>query len=123
MMSKMLSPNRLVVFVALCAVSGLMGVGFSARADGQDAPPRGYTWTAPEEGTPVDHYVAQVLVSEVDTLAMGPLPSEYALVEMVYGNKYSIRVAGVDAQGNQGPYSEWSDPFTPELGLPDMTPE
>ncbi len=120
MMSKALSPNRLIFFVALCTVFCLMSIGFPVRGDTEEAIVAEYTWTAPEYGTPVDHYVAQLLVNDVDILTIEDLPSEYVSVEVVYGNKYSIRVAGVDAQGNQGPYSEWSEPYTPELGPPEF---
>ncbi len=120
MMRKALSANGLMIFVALGVLFGLMIVGFTVRGDIADAPDAEYTWTAPEYGTPVDHYVAQVLVNDVDILVMGPLLSGYARVEVVYGNKYRIRVAGVDAAGNQGPYSGWSVPYTPELAPPEF---
>ena len=118
MMSKALSLNRLMIFVALCAVFCLMSIGFPVRGDVEEAIAAVATWTAPEHVAPVDHYVSQILVNDVDILTIEDLPSEYVSVEVVYGNKYELRVAGVDAQGNQGPYSEWSEPYTPELPHP-----
>ena len=77
-----------------------------------------FTWSAPTTGTPVDHYVAQVLVNERDTMELGPLPLTEVSIFAEYGNKYRIRVAAVDADGIQGPMSLWSEPHSPELAPP-----
>jgi len=78
-----------------------------------------YTWTAPTTGSAVDHYVLQVSVDG------GPFTTEddavsgttYVLTA-TYEHEYTVRVAGVDSQGRQGPYSASSDPYTPSLGAP-----
>ncbi len=118
MMRKALSPNSLMFFASLCAVFTLLGGAQAVRGGVREAPAARYTWAPPDHGTPVEYYVAQVLVNDVDILIIDPLPSELASVNVVYGNKYSIRVAAVDASGTQGPYSGWSDPFTPEVAPP-----
>ena len=119
-MRNLLCPKGLLFFVALCSVFGFSNIGIPVRAEVAAAPEAVYVWTAPEYGTPVDHYIAQLLVNDVDILTIGPLLSELARVEVVYGNKYRLRVAAVDAAGTQGPFSVWSAPFTPELAPPEF---
>ncbi len=77
-----------------------------------------YSWTAPTTGSPVDHYVVEHSVdggswSQIATASS----NSYSLTASV-GHSHSIRVAGVDAEGRQGAYSEASDPFTPDPGPP-----
>ncbi|PID81940.1 hypothetical protein CSB20_00470 [bacterium DOLZORAL124_64_63] len=79
-----------------------------------------YTWTAPTEGTAVAYYMVQIMVNDVDIVTLDPVFSEEVSVVMQYGNKYRVRVAGVDAAGHRGPYSPWSIPYTPELDPPDF---
>ncbi len=118
MMSKLLSPIRLLFFVALCAGFGVCGGFFEAIAEVDSAPAAEYVWSAPTYGTAVEYYVAEVMINDVDIQTLDPLPSEYVSVEVVFGNKYRIRVAAVDKNGIQGPFSPWSAPFTPELAPP-----
>ena len=118
MMRNALSPNRLMIFASMCAVWFLALAAFPVLGGPEDNITADYTWTAPEYGTPVEHYIAQVMVNDVDIQTLDNIPSEFVSVVVVYGNNYRIRVAGVDADGNQGPYSEWSDPYTPEVGPP-----
>ncbi len=118
MTMKVLSPLRLVFFVTLC---GLLGLGWShktALGGIETAPAAEYIWTAPDYGTPVHHYVVEILVNDLDIVTMDPVPSEYVSVDVVYGNKYRVRVAAVDAAGRRGGYSPWSAPYTPELTPP-----
>ncbi len=77
-----------------------------------------YQWTAPETGSPVNHYVVQQSVNggawEQVATASG---NTYTLTATI-GDAHSIRVAAVDADDRQGPYSVASDPYTPDLGNP-----
>ena len=77
-----------------------------------------FTWTMPTTGTPVHHYLVQVLVNERDTLFYDPVMTESIMLPVVYGNKYRIRVAAVDAYEIQGPLSIWSLPYIPEPAPP-----
>lgn len=82
------------------------------------APEVKFFWTAPTTGPSVHHYVAQVLVNEVDTLFFDPVTDDFIMLPVDYGKKYRIRVAAV-ADGNiQGPMSIWSLPYAPEIGPP-----
>ena len=116
----MLSPMGLMVFVTLCYVSGPSWTGNIALGDIEAAPAVGYIWTAPEYGTPVHHYVIEILVNDLDIVTIDPVPSAQVSVDVVYGNKYRVRVAAVDAAGNRGGFSPWSAPYTPELIPPEF---
>ncbi len=126
---KMENKFRSTGWKVLLAVALISVVGFGTalvqdnkNADDQSAPEAEFIWTAPTTGSPVDHYVAQVLVNDIDTLFFDSLPAESILVPVVYGNKYNVRVAGVDVNDIQGPMSIWSVPYTPELGPPPVPP-
>ncbi len=119
-MKKTLSPMGLVVFVTMCGLFFLNLEEKEAWGGITSAPDEVYTWTPPEFGPPVDHYIVQILVNDVDTLTIDNVPSEQMTVSMVFGNKYLVRVAGVTADGTLGVFSQWSIPFTPELGPPEF---
>ena len=60
------------------AFSLFLSVGFSGwiavqQAFGQteNPPTEHYSWAKPTYGTPVDHYVVQMLVNDVDTVSLG----------------------------------------------------
>ena len=110
------------VLLAVVIVSAV-GIGtalvqVNKTFDSTSAPDVEFVWTAPTSGTSVHHYLAQVLVNERDTLFFGPVETESIMLPVVYGNKYRIRVAAVDADDIQGPLSTWSLPYFPELAPP-----
>jgi len=110
------------VLLAVVAVA-VVGVGTAIVQENknfssQSAPDVEFAWTAPTTGSAVHHYVAQVLVNEQDTLFFDPVMSPAIMLPVTYGNKYRIRVAGVDAANIQGPLSMWSVPYAPELAPP-----
>ncbi len=118
MMRKILSPIGLLAFISLYVVFGPHWTKNLVRADIDSPPEAEYSWTAPEFGTEVDHYVVQILVNDLDTLTINPVPSEYISVPVIYGNKYQVRVAGISAAGIQGGFSLWSILYSPELAEP-----
>jgi hypothetical protein len=77
------------------------------------------SWTAPTDGSPVDHYILQVstnggaFVTEQDNIQ-----TTTTTLELTYMNIYVVRVAGVDGMGRQGPWSAPSDEYMPDLGIP-----
>lgn len=106
--------------VALVAVAGI-GTALKQKNKDQtmvEVPDIEYEWTAPTTGTPVHHYVAQVMVNKSDTLFFDAIPTELLRVPAQAGNLYSIRVAGVDNERVQGPWSNWSPTFASELESP-----
>ena len=77
------------------------------------------SWTAPTEGSPVHHYVLQLstdggpfvtVLSEVIGTSVN--------LDLEINRTYVARVAGVDDQARQGPYSPDSDPYILDLGPP-----
>jgi hypothetical protein len=77
-----------------------------------------YTWDPPTEGTPVEHYVVQHSVNGGPFTTIATSSTNTYSLEATVGETHRIRVAGVDDQSRQGPFSEPSDPYTPDLGPP-----
>lgn len=80
-----------------------------------------YTWTPPVDGNPVEHYVVELSTDGgafVSHTPANPVTVETVSMEYVFGHSYQIRVAGVDDQGRQGPWSVPSDPYRPDAGAP-----
>ncbi len=95
----------------------LLGI-MTAPATAQTTVQVTFVWTAPTEGTPVDHYVVEHSVNGGPYDQVGTVTGlNYTLVATV-GDSHVIRVAGVDDQARQGPYSLSSEPYTPDLGPP-----
>jgi len=117
--------DRSTVLKVLLAVVLLLAVGIGTALvqenktfSTQSAPDVEFTWTAPTTGTAVHHYTVEVLINERDTQVFDSVPSESLMLPVIYGNKYRLRVAAVDAAGVQGIMSLWSQPYTPELAPP-----
>ncbi len=117
--------TRSTVWKVLLAVALVLIVGIGTALvqenktfNSQSAPDVEFTWTAPTTGSAVHHYVVEVLTNERDTQLFDSVPSESLMLPVIYGNKYRLRVAAVDAAGVQGPQSIWSQPYTPELAPP-----
>ncbi len=106
----------------LCLALGLVGVlGLVVPLAAQTVPNLVYIWTAPNQGSPVDHYIVEVmkngvLVPELYGETTGSEPT-FILVS-TFGDEYQIRVAGVDAEGQVGLFSVWSEPHSVEAPMP-----
>lgn len=107
---------RILAGVTLVAALGA-GVMLVNGAVG-DAPPVTYVWTAPATGSPVAFYRVQLSLNDGPFSVIGTTPTTSYVLTVAWGNKYVIRVAGVDAEGRQGPYSVPSVPYTPEIPPP-----
>jgi hypothetical protein len=77
-----------------------------------------YTWTAPTSGSAVDHYVVEVKVDSGNFTQVGTTSTNSYTLTAAVGHAHQIRVAGVDAQDRQGPFSVASDSYTPDAGAP-----
>jgi len=78
-----------------------------------------YSWTAPSTGSAVDHYVLQHSVNGAPFVTIDANVSNNTyILTASYEDEHSIRVAGVDSAGRQGPWSLPADPYTPTLGAP-----
>jgi hypothetical protein len=76
------------------------------------------SWAAPTDGTAVVSYVVEVEVNGRDIETLDPVSTEEFMLPIKYGQKYRVRVAGVDAQNVQGPFSSWSAPYGTEITDP-----
>ena len=78
------------------------------------------TWLEPTNGTPVEYYVLELektFGNETLKVAYGQnqeIEEESFQFKLEFGYRYRARVAGVDAEGRQGPWSLWSDAYVPE---------
>lgn len=76
------------------------------------------TWNAPSTGSPVAHYEVQLKTDAGNWVSVPDTTATSYLFTLESGHTYRVHVAGVDAQGRQGPWSADSDPYTPDLGAP-----
>ncbi len=77
------------------------------------------SWSAPTEGSPVQQYVLQLSTNGGSYTTVATVQGGTSQVlTLEIGNTYTARVAGIDSQGRQGPWSLASDPYTPDVGPP-----
>ncbi len=103
-----------IFLVAALIVLGLFAAGTAFAQESVT-----YTWTAPTTGSTVHHYVVQHSADggAWSTVSDNLQATTYILTAS-YDVEHSVRVAGVDAIGRQGPWSLSSEPYTPTLGAP-----
>ncbi len=78
-----------------------------------------YQWAAPSTGSTVAHYVVQLSSDGGATwTTLGTTDTNTYAVNLTVGVSHQIRVAGVDAEGRQGVFSDPSEPYTPDPGAP-----
>ena len=102
---------------ALIGVFILMAVS-SSQALAQTEMEASYTWTVPQGGSAVVSYVVQHRVDGGQWAQVGVTPTNTYTMMLAVGQSHEIRVAGVDAQDRQGPFSVPSDPYIPDPGAP-----
>jgi hypothetical protein len=69
-----------------------------------------FKWTSPTVGSPVQHYVVQLMTYGGQWSTIGSAPDTTYTVPCVVGSINFVRVAGVDALGRQGLFSDSSAP-------------
>ncbi len=107
--------RRLAILLLILVLTA--GV-FSVAGAVKDAQPVHYVWTAPTEGSPVVFYRVQLSRNDGEFAVIDSAPTTSYTLAVEWGDKYVIRVAGVDAADRQGPYSIPSEPYTPEIPPP-----
>lgn len=111
-----MNTKHLVFPVLLCLMTFSLA---AASAQAQTEMPVAYTWTAPTTGTAVDHYVVEHSIDGGATWTqVGTTSANSYTLNATVGDSHQIRVAGVDASDRQGPFSEPSDPYSPDPGAP-----
>jgi hypothetical protein len=71
------------------------------------------SWGTPAYGTPVDHYVLQLSTNDGPWITTTTSSNNSVVIELSSADEHRIRVAGVDTQGRQGPYSIPSNSYSP----------
>lgn len=78
-----------------------------------------YIWSPPTIGTPAVSYTVQLNIDGSGWTTIGTAQdTTYSFNDFNYGTQYEVRVAGVDSLNRQGPFSNSSDPFIPDMGIP-----
>ena len=90
----------------------------AASSLAQTEMPVSYTWTAPSTGTPVEFYTIQHSVDGGNWTQIATSTENTFTLSATVGQSHQIRVAGVDADNRQGPFSVASDPYLPDAGAP-----
>mgnify|MGYP000556077638 CR=1 FL=1 len=111
-----------LVVTAVFALGAVLLVQANTPEPKMAAPTVRYVWNAPTTGTAVEFYRAEVLVNDREMVYFDSIVGEAVDIPVNFGNKYLVRVAAVDAAGIQGPWSEWSVAYAPELDPPSFNP-
>jgi len=109
--------TRKIKLTFLAAILIAMSVSYPAAAEVIT-----YQWTPCDGGSPEVDFRMEVEIdgATVDSFRTGSAATEYDIA--VEGGKVvSIRIAGVDAQDRQGPWSEWAEHYTADDGAPFWT--
>ena len=77
-----------------------------------------YTWTVPTGGSTVVNYVVQHSVDGGQWTQIGTSATNTYTMMLQVGQSHQIRVAGLDAENRQGPFSVPSDAYSPAPGAP-----
>jgi hypothetical protein len=109
--------RKLFIFIVLTAV--LAGGGAALAQTDVDATA---AWDPPTYGTPVEHYVIQHSVNDGAWTTVGTTTDTQYTLTISFNDFHRVRVAGVDAEGRQGPYSLPSDSYNPSQGGSDDGP-
>lgn len=77
------------------------------------------SWEAPTTGSPVVRYALQLSTDGESTwtTASSTIEGTSHILDLEFDTTYVARVAGIDAQDRQGPWSETSDPYTPTIDI------
>ncbi len=107
--------TRVITVLGVLAVLSLVG---ALPAAAQTSVQVTASWNPPTEGSPVHHYVFQLSIDGAPFATVGTVQGTSYQLELEVGRTYIARVAGVDAQDRQGPWSLPSDPYSPDVGPP-----
>ena len=108
--------NKTTVTIFACVVALLLGAASAqAQTETMDV---SYQWTAPNGGSPVAFYVVEHSVDGGPWTQVATVTSNTYTLTAAVGSSHQIRVAGVDASNRQGPFSNASDPYSPDPGAP-----
>jgi hypothetical protein len=110
--------KRTTTLTATITLAILATALLAAPASAQTTINVSYTWTAPTTGSAVVTYIVQDSVDAGTFTQVGTSSTTSYTLAASVSHSHSIRVAGVDAQSRQGPWSAASDVYTPDAGAP-----
>jgi hypothetical protein len=107
----------------ILVLSGLLP-GLTDEASADEFMTAYLTWQAPTTGSPAVRYL--VRIRDIDgtlyeTIPVDAVPGpeqSYTFTRVEYARRYQGRVAAIDSQGRQGPWSEWSPVYDRESSVP-----
>jgi hypothetical protein len=109
-----MSTKTIVPFLVCLMAFGLVAGSSQAQTEMEV----NYQWTAPTTGTAVEYYVVEHSVDGGQWTQIATTSTNTYTLLAEIGLSHQIRVAGVDADGRQGPFSAASDPYSPDIGAP-----
>ena len=112
MFSKKTMTGAILATVILAAVAGASPAAAQTEVEVE------FGWTAPNTGSAVDHYVIEHSVNGGAWTQIATSATNTYTLTATVGDSHQLRVAGVDAQGRQGVYSNPSAPYVPDVGPP-----
>jgi len=77
-------------------------------------------WSPPTYGTPVEHYVLQHSINDGAWQLVGTTQDTLYTFGISFLDSHRVRVAGVDAEGRQGPFSLPSNYYRPADVFPNQ---
>jgi len=108
--------NRLMIQSFWSSVF-LLAVLVQVPCFGQTLVESNYAWNTPAGGSPVHHYIVEISVNDGPWVEIGTSPEPVFTYQSQVGEVVRLRVAGVDEQGRQGPFSDPSPSYT--IGIVD----
>ncbi len=114
------------IFFGLVLVAALGGLppGQPGEASGGEFLTVDLTWQAPRTGSPAVRYLVRIRDLDgtlYETYLVDAAPGQeqrYTFSRVEYARRYQGRVAGIDARGRQGPWSNWSPMYDREASVP-----
>lgn len=102
--------RKIIILIALSVIVGAGTAWAQTEVEATAA------WDPPTYGTPVVHYVLQHSVNDGAWTTVGTTPDTEYTLTISFDDVHRVRVAGVDAEGRQGPYSLPSAGYNPSIG-------
>lgn len=102
------SPHAVFVVIAICCV-GLFAQSVLAQTETTAS----ISWTEPALGTQAVQYIVQVSTNAGPWETAMTVKEPRADLTLDYNMSYRVRIAGVDTDGVQGPFSVPSEAFNP----------
>ena len=110
----------LVIFtILLIALSASAAIEIKSKVDDDGNVQARAGWSPPTYGTPVDHYVLQHSINDGPWYYYASAIEDTTLrITISYADTHRVRVAGVDAENRQGPFSLPSETYCPADSFP-----